>query len=105
MCLGSTVVWWLTPLPHSERVPGLNPGWGLYVWSLDVLPMYAWVCYEYSSFLPLPKNMHVRLIGHSKLTLGVSVPIESGEKTEDFCVLKNATTSEHLQNMCEKWLL
>ena len=59
------MVWWLgpSPLPHSKRVPGSNPGWGLSVWSLYVLPMYAWVLTGYSGFLPPPQNMHVRLIG------------------------------------------
>jgi len=28
------VVWWLAPSPHSKRVPGSIPGWGLSVWSL-----------------------------------------------------------------------
>jgi len=70
-----TVVWWLAPLPHSKRVPGSTPGWGLSVWSLHVLPVYALVLFGYSGFLPLSKNMHVRLIGDSKLSLGVSVSV------------------------------
>jgi len=45
------------------------PGWGLSVWSLHVLPLYVWVLSGYSSFLPLSKNMHVRLIGVSKIVL------------------------------------
>ena len=32
--------------------------------------MYAWVLSGYSGFLPPSKNMHVRLIGDSKLSLG-----------------------------------
>jgi len=56
------VVWWLAPSPHSERVPGSTPGWSLSVWSLHVLPVYAWVLSGYSGFLPPSKNMHVRLI-------------------------------------------
>jgi len=43
-----------------------TPGWGLSVWSLDVLPVYAWVLSGYSGFLPPSKNMHVRLTGVSK---------------------------------------
>ena len=70
---GCTVVWWLAPSPHSKRVPGSIPTWGLSVWSLHVLPVYAWVLSGYSGFLPLSKNMHFRLIGDSKLSLGVSV--------------------------------
>jgi len=69
------VLWWLALSPHSERVPGSTPSWGLSVWSLHVLPVYAWVLSEYSGFLPLSKNMHVRLIGDSKLSLGVSVSV------------------------------
>jgi len=66
---GCTVVWWLAPWPHSKRVPGSTPGWGLSVWSLHVLPMHAWVPSGYSGFLSPSKNMHVRLIGVSKIVL------------------------------------
>ena len=38
-------------------------------------PVYAWVLSGYSGFFPLSKNMHVRLIGDSKLSLGVSVSV------------------------------
>ena len=55
-------VWWLAPSLHSERVAGSIPGWSLPVWSLHVLPAYAWVLSGYSGFLPPSKNMHVRLI-------------------------------------------
>ena len=63
------MVWWLAPSPQSERVPGSIPTWGLSVWSLHVLPVYAWVLSGYSGFLPLSKNMHVRLIGVCKIVL------------------------------------
>ena len=63
------VVWWLALSPHSKRVPGSTPGWGLSVWSLHVLPVYAWVLSGYSGYLPPSKNMHVRLIGDSKIVL------------------------------------
>jgi len=53
---GCMVVWWLALLPHSKRV-GSNPSWGLSVWSLHVLPVYARVFSEFSSFFP----PHVRL--------------------------------------------
>jgi len=69
------VVLWLAPSPHSERVQGSIPTWGLPVWSLHVLPVYAWVLSGYSGFLQLSKNMHVRLIGVSKLSLGVNVSV------------------------------
>ena len=62
-----TVVWWLAPSPHSKKVPGSTPGRGLFVWSLHVLPVYVWVLSGYSGFLPPSKNMHVRLIGVSKI--------------------------------------
>ena len=70
-----SVVWWLAPSCHSKRVPGLTPTWGLSVWSLHVLPVYAWVLSGYSGFLSPSKNMHVRLIGVSKIVLGVSVSV------------------------------
>ena len=76
MCLlGCMVVWGLAPLPHSKRVPGLN----LSVWSLHVLSVYTWVhavLSGYSSFLPPPKNMHVRFTGNSKLSLGANVSVD-----------------------------
>ena len=61
------MVWWLALSPHSERVSGSTPSWSLSVWSLHVLPVYAWVLSGYSGFLPLSKNMYVRLIGVSKI--------------------------------------
>ena len=57
----------------SIAVPGSIPTWGLSVWSLYVLPVNAWVLSGYFGFLPPSKNMHVRLIDDSKLSLGVSV--------------------------------
>ena len=71
--VGSTMVWWSALLPHSKKVAGLNHGRGLSVWSLHVLPVLAWVSSGYSGFLPQSKNMHVRLIGGSKLPVGVGV--------------------------------
>jgi len=71
--MGYTMVWWLAPSPQSERVPDSNPGWGLSVWSLHVLLIYAWILSRSSGFLPPSKNMHVRLIGDSKLSFGVNV--------------------------------
>ena len=53
------MVWWLAPSPHSERVPGSIPTWGLSVWVLS----------GYPGFLPPSKNMHVRLIDDSKIVL------------------------------------
>ena len=70
LCL-CTVAWW----PHSKKVPGLNPGRGLSVWSLYVLPVLAWVFSWYSGFLPQSKDMHIRLIGGSKLPEGVIVNV------------------------------
>ena len=62
-------------MPQSKTLPGLNLSWGISVWGLHVFPMYAWVLFRYSSFLPPSKNMHDRLIGDSKLTQGVSVSV------------------------------
>ena len=50
-----------------SRVPSSNPGRSLSVWSLHVFNVYVWVLFRYSSFLPLPKNIYVRLIGDSKI--------------------------------------
>ena len=48
------MVWWSAP----------SPSWGLSVWSLHVLPVYAWVL-----TLPPSNNMHLRLTGDSKLSV------------------------------------
>jgi len=45
----------------------------LSVWSLHVLLVYAWVLSGYSGFLLQSKNMHIRLVGDCKLSLGVTV--------------------------------
>ena len=63
----------VSTVTSQQSVPGSIPTWGLSVWSLHVLPVYAWVLSGYSGFLPPSKNMHVRLTGDSKLSLGVSV--------------------------------
>ena len=71
-------VQWIAPLPDSKRVLGSNSGWaglGLSVWSWHVLLVYAWVLSGYSIFLPSSKNRHFRLMGDSKLTLGVGLGI------------------------------
>ena len=38
--------------------------------------MYECDLCRYSGFLPPSKNMHVRLIGDSKLSLGVSISVD-----------------------------
>ncbi|MED6282051.1 hypothetical protein CHARACLAT_027985, partial [Characodon lateralis] len=61
-------------LPCSEKVLGSTPGQGSFcmaAWSVHVLPVHAWVLTGYSNFLPLSKDMTVRLTGLSKLPLGV----------------------------------
>lgn len=59
------MAWWLALLPHKKRVVGLNPAWGLSVWSLSIFS-------RYSSFLPQSKNMNeVQLIVDSKVTVDV----------------------------------
>ena len=52
-----------------------SDGWGLSAWSVDVFPVYAWVLSRYSDFFPPYKNVHVRLIGDSKLSLGGNVSV------------------------------
>ena len=51
---------YINELTHSKRVS----------WSKSQLGPLSWVC---MFFIPPSKNIHVRLIGDSKLTLGVSV--------------------------------
>ena len=69
---------WLALLPHSKKVLGLNLSQDVSVWSLHVLPVSAWVYSMYSGFLPHPKNMLSgdRLIGDSKLPVGVNVSVD-----------------------------
>ena len=72
-----------TAAPHSKKVPGSNPSRGLSVWCLHVLLVLAWVFSGYTTFLPqsvekhVPqsKNMHVRLVGDSKLHIRVIVSV------------------------------
>ena len=59
----------VSTVASQQRVPGSIPTWNLSVWSLHVLPVYVWVLSGYSGFLPPSKNMHVRLIGDSKIVL------------------------------------
>jgi len=33
----------VSTVASQQKVPGLIPTWGLSVWSLHVLPVYAWV--------------------------------------------------------------
>lgn len=46
LLLGSTEV---STLASQQRGPGLNLGWGLSVWSLNVLPVRAQVCFGHSN--------------------------------------------------------
>merc|ERR1712035_100792 len=61
----------------QQEGPGFDSssrwGQGLSVWSLHVLLVSAWVLSGYSGFLPQSKDMHDRLIGVSKLPVGVNV--------------------------------
>lgn len=56
---------------------------GLSLWSLHVLPLFAWVPSGCSSFPPQSKDMQVWLIGSSKLPVGVSA---SGNGCLSLCV-------------------
>ena len=64
------MVQWLALSPHSKKV--LGPSQDVSVWSLHVLPVSVWVYSGYSSFLPQRRGGG-RLIGYSKLPVGVSV--------------------------------
>ena len=59
---------WVALLPHRKTIWGSNLGSGLSVWSLHVLPVPVWV---FSGFLPLSKDMLVRSVDQSKLSVGV----------------------------------
>ena len=74
-CRCSIVAWWLALLHPSKKVPGSNLGRGFSVWNLHVVPMLVLVFSGYSSFLPQSKDMHVRLVGGSKLPVGVIVSV------------------------------
>ena len=56
---------------HSEKVLGLSPGQEVSVWSLHVLPVAP--C---SSHIPRNIQSWAKLIGHSKLPVGVSVSVD-----------------------------
>ncbi|MEQ2309345.1 hypothetical protein AMECASPLE_037683 [Ameca splendens] len=55
----------------SKKVLGSTPSRGLSAWSLHVFPVHAWLLTGYSGFLPQSKDMPIRLIGLSILSLGV----------------------------------
>jgi len=46
--------------------------WSLPLWSLHILPMFAWVSSGCSGFLPSPKDLLVRCIGYAKFSLSVT---------------------------------
>ena len=58
--------------PHSKKVWVSNLGPGLSVWSLHVRPVHVWVFYGHSGFYTRSKDMLVRCIDQTKLTVGVS---------------------------------
>lgn len=64
-CLGVLIlVLWSSQLPHSKKLPGL------------IGPFYfvhGRVFPGQSGFLPQTRNMYIRLIGDSKVPLGMSV--------------------------------
>ncbi|MEQ2241449.1 hypothetical protein ILYODFUR_025380 [Ilyodon furcidens] len=68
------------PLQHC--CPAARRSWvrllagGPSAWSLHVLPMHVWVLSRYPGFLPQSKNMTVRLIGLSKVSLGINGCVE-----------------------------
>ena len=62
----------VSTVASGQQGPGSNSGWGLSVWNLLVFLMYALVLSGYFGFIPPSKNMHVRLIGVSEWSLGVS---------------------------------
>jgi len=108
---GCTVVWWLVLSHHSKSASGLNLSWGLSVWSVNDLIVYAWVLSGYSGFLPAFKNMHVRLIEDSKLSesdqawLFVSVWAYDGLVTCPGCTLSLAQWQPQIRlSVYRKWM-
>ena len=89
--MGCTVLWWLAPSPHSKRVPGSIPGWGLSVWTLHVLSVYVWVLSGYSGFLPSPKSMHVR-----------STWENLGETNQGSSAFASKSRQERQENQCRR---
>ena len=69
----STMVRWLAETPDSKEVPGLA---SVFLWSLLVLPVSAWLFSGCSHFLPLPptsSHSPKTQVGDSKSTIGVNV--------------------------------
>ncbi|MED6253762.1 hypothetical protein ATANTOWER_000700 [Ataeniobius toweri] len=56
----------------QQESPGFDSQLGLSAWSLNVLPVHAWILTRYSGFLPQSNDMTGRLSGLSKLPLGVN---------------------------------
>lgn len=71
----------------KKKVPGLNPSWGLSVWSL--LPSTC----RFSAGTPASSYMHIRLIGDSKLAVDVR-SMKCLKCTEPRAVLKIRVSSE-----------
>lgn len=42
-----------------------------------MFPVFAWAIHRYSSFVPLSKDMHVRLFSDPKLSIGVNTYVLS----------------------------
>ena len=69
-------MWWLALSPQGNESSWYESRLSLSVWSLHVFPVFAWVLSGYSGLPPPPKNMHVRFVGDSKSSLGVSVSVD-----------------------------
>lgn len=67
---------WFAYLPHSSEVLSLNLGSAPPLWSLHVLSPCACMCFSLcSGFHPQLKNVHVRFIEDSALSVRVNVSV------------------------------
>ena len=57
--------------------------WFKPVWGLHVFPVLAWVFSRYSGLLSQSKDMHVKLIGGSKLPVGMRASVHGCLPTRD----------------------
>lgn len=62
----------------QQEVVGFESGRGLSAWTCHVLTVFACSVSGYSSFLTQSIYMHVRLVGDSKLSTGMSMQMNGG---------------------------
>jgi len=66
ICINGAARWSALRTPRfSSRLGSLS------VWSLHILPVSVWVSSGCSSFLPQPKDVQVKCIGHAKFSFSL----------------------------------